>query len=1003
MKISTLTILVMFFSAFVAYSQSWLPLDHSEYNQVNANVNNNLLDLRVDQNNRPLVGYGIGNAGVSSSISTYSESGWVKIGNSFTGELPNLLSFDIDNNGNIVALIQTTLFADLQLLQLINNNWELIGQSYIEFHPATKPKLKCSSNGGYFILYADTDFGGKLSIKKLENGQWSYVGLPAFSPTMITNYDMTIGSDNLPVVNYRAEFQQINNRLVKFNGNTWDNIAQNLPINWEHIELKIASDSSIVACHFQGSSISLYKYQNATWQLLSSSSQPQAALTSFDLDEDDTPYIIYRDNTNGLKATVKKIVDGVWQTVGLSGFSESAITKPYIRFGPNNVPFVLFVEQANNSKHLVMTFNNGTWQKVGAVTSAVGNASHSDIKIASSGVPYIVCLNGANNNRVSVMKNNGDEWEEVGTNISSVSGSFPSIEFSNDDTPYISYGNSINVKKYQNSQWVDVGPQFSLLEGGFPDIVFDNNDNLYLSYIDTNNFAQVKQYDGINWISVGTENIVGGVGNRLRIECGHDHKPIVAFRDTSNNGGLTVMKFDNNEWSYVGNPGFASTSPKDFSIEVNSFNVPYIVFIDEDNLNKTFVFKFEQDEWQQVGLTSVSEGSSASPQLIFDDNDNPVVIYQDMITPYTDKATVKTFNGTEWVNLGSPCFSAGSAYYTSIAKGPNGRKISAFSNGRVWTFEFVPEALISSAPYQTSYCRGSNITFDFTPNIAFNDENIFTVELSDHLGQFGNPISLSNVVLDENGIMHATLPSEIQGSSNYRLRVVSTSPQMIGSSSHLPFEIINGIVYYYDGDSDGHGDYYNSIVSCAGPVEGYVNNATDCDDNDSSIHWSDYAEASVNWDEPLDVCIDSLVTLTGGFPETGFWYDLQLVTDNQFDASDLWEGIYPVQYVVLGDEACLITNRVYVDVNVIDCTDIGIAHDESDFFKVYPTIADNSFIIENAQGAIVRIYSSNAELVTTFMPRSQFFEVDISNLNTGTYFVNLIKNYTSSTYKIIKL
>jgi len=43
------------------------------------------------------------------------------------------------------------------------------------------------------------------------------------------------------------------------------------------------------------------------------------------------------------------------------------------------------------------------------------------------------------------------------------------------------------------------------------------------------------------------------------------------------------------------------------------------------------------------------------------------------------------------------------------------------------------------------------------------------------------------------------------------------------------------LVYYFDGDSDGYGDFNNSIQNCSQP-SGYVTNNTDCDDSDSDVH-----------------------------------------------------------------------------------------------------------------------------------------------------------------------
>ena len=79
-----------------------------------------------------------------------------------------------------------------------------------------------------------------------------------------------------------------------------------------------------------------------------------------------------------------------------------------------------------------------------------------------------------------------------------------------------------------------------------------------------------------------------------------------------------------------------------------------------------------------------------------------------------------------------------------------------------------------------SVCPGSRILVPFTPQGPFNDDNVFSVQLVDVRG---NAIAISEGV--KKGPITATIPADRRGGHLYRLRVVSTSPAVVGSEVPL--------------------------------------------------------------------------------------------------------------------------------------------------------------------------------------------------------------------------
>jgi hypothetical protein len=75
-----------------------------------------------------------------------------------------------------------------------------------------------------------------------------------------------------------------------------------------------------------------------------------------------------------------------------------------------------------------------------------------------------------------------------------------------------------------------------------------------------------------------------------------------------------------------------------------------------------------------------------------------------------------------------------------------------------------------------SVCPGSQVLVPFTPQGPFNPDNTFSVQLVDASGNF--------VVISENatrGPIRAVIPANKKGGHLYRIRVVSTSPAVIGT------------------------------------------------------------------------------------------------------------------------------------------------------------------------------------------------------------------------------
>src|SRR5690606_30623673 len=95
-------------------------------------------------------------------------------------------------------------------------------------------------------------------------------------------------------------------------------------------------------------------------------------------------------------------------------------------------------------------------------------------------------------------------------------------------------------------------------------------------------------------------------------------------------------------------------------------DVPHISYRDFGNSEKATVMKFDGTNWVDVGTPGFSTGKAWNTSLAFSSNNEAYVAFYDNI----DKSTVKKFDGTNWVNVGTPNYS-GDGYgqdYISMAR-----------------------------------------------------------------------------------------------------------------------------------------------------------------------------------------------------------------------------------------------------------------------------------------------------------------------------------------------
>ena len=185
----------------------------------------------------------------------------------------------------------------------------------------------------------------------------------------------------------------------------------------------------------------------------------------------------------------------------------------------------------------------------------------------------------------------------------------------------------------------------------------------------------------------------------------HDHSlavdpagvPYVAFQDGNNGNKASVMKYNGSTWVAVGSPGISVGVAYSIKMVIdNHSSIPYIWYYDAGNSDQLMVMKYESGSWTSVGTTGLTWDNSEAnwTSMAVDPSGNPYISYMDYMSDY--KISVKKYNGTSWVSVGSPGISSGFSAQTSIAinssgvpyvlyAGHYGVKVQKF-NGTDWVY-----------------------------------------------------------------------------------------------------------------------------------------------------------------------------------------------------------------------------------------------------------------------------------------------------------------------------
>ncbi len=102
----------------------------------------------------------------------------------------------------------------------------------------------------------------------------------------------------------------------------------------------------------------------------------------------------------------------------------------------------------------------------------------------------------------------------------------------------------------------------------------------------------------------------------------------------------------------------------------------------------------------------------------------------------------------------------------------------------------ITTSTVSGSPFLVSASMPAAVSVDFTSDVVFNAGNVFTAQLSDYNGSFTNATAIGTLSGATIGTISASIPGNTTGSTNYRIRVISTDPAVTGSDNGTNLEVV---------------------------------------------------------------------------------------------------------------------------------------------------------------------------------------------------------------------
>ncbi|MCX6153903.1 MAG: T9SS type A sorting domain-containing protein [Candidatus Kapabacteria bacterium] len=340
----------------------------------------------------------------------------------------------------------------------------------------------------------------------------------------------------------------------------------------------------------------------------------------------------------------------------------------------------------------------------------------------------------------------------------------------------------------------------------------------------------------------------------------------------------------------------------------------------------------------------------------------------------------------------------------------------------------TPSIMTGAVPNQL--CPGSIADVSCTIAGIYKPDNMLTVQLSDKLGSFANPINIGSVISADSCTIKALIPKNIPSGIRYRFRVCSSNPEAIGKDNGKNITILSLPVMTISA-ADEYCQKQIQAISCTGETDmnyswsvknGIIQGCDNC--ISANIQWSYEPSGTITLiKSAMNGCTDTSVKIivlnplpqpkingktiinsgdTSNFatPFVNSHKYKWLFSSGNIIGSDsnetvkiTWSapGTAKVKLIETSEKSCIDSATLYVTIN--EPNDVFEKPSNKEI-NIYPNPANDVLIIENnTEKAInsIRIYNIMGiiEQEYTQISPENTIKLNLSELSEGRYILQL--------------
>ena len=225
---------------------------------------------------------------------------------------------------------------------------------------------------------------------------------------------------------------------------------------------------------------------------------------------------------------------------------------------------------------------------------------------------------------------------------------------------------SIYAYECTNNQWIQLSNSAINLTFGFQsELALDNNDVPHVLYRNAGDSLIIRKWNGSSWENFGSSTGFVGRGSNAKLKFSPNNEPVVAFSNLAIwPFPASVVRWDGNNWGNVLSPSVSNFQAGDIDFEFTTDNQIYIA-ITNSNGGAMSVYKTDVSSWVQVGPSSnIFGGACYFVELELNTSNVPYVFCAE--TSLNNAASMKTWDGNDWVYVGNQGFSVDAIGYSDF-------------------------------------------------------------------------------------------------------------------------------------------------------------------------------------------------------------------------------------------------------------------------------------------------------------------------------------------------